>query len=269
VIDEILAVRVPVGLVYGIRLRESDEYRYVGLTTKAASRRLRQHLRNARDGQRTPFCDWLRKHGEHDIVVDVMETALGDLESLGESEIEWIEFLRATGHRLLNVSDGGLGPTGVVWTAEQREAARVRSTGRKGVSRPGELNPFFGHKHSDEQRALWSEQRKGTFVGPENPNYGKFGPEHPSYGHTMSPEARAALSAMRRGELNPNYGRTASEETRAKRSAAQKGVPKPSSARSAHTRHHTNKGRTSPTCKFCIADAEQQSPRLSEGENPA
>jgi hypothetical protein len=264
-IDEILAVRVPVGVVYGIRLRESDEYRYVGLTTKTASRRLRQHLRNARDGKKTPFCDWLRKHREDEVVVDVLETALGDLESLGESEIEWIDFLRGTHHRLLNVAEGGLGPTGVTWTAEQREAARIRSTGRKGVSRPGELNPFFGRKHSDEQRARWSEERKGTFVGPENPNYGKFGPSHPSYGHSMSPEARAALSTMRRGELNPNYGRTASAETRAKRSAAQKGVPKPSSARSAHTRYHTNTGRTSPTCTFCVADAEQ-SPRPPEGE---
>lgn len=267
-IDELLAQRVPVGLVYGVRLRESDEYRHVGLTTKTATRRLRQHLRNARDGKKTPFCDWLRKHGEAAVVIDVLETVVGELDGLGESEIEWIDFLRATGHRLLNISDGGLGPTGVAWTAEQREAARLRSTGRKGASRPGELNPFFGRKHSEEQRARWSEQRKGTFLGEDNPNYGKFGPDHPSFGHTMSPEARAALSAMRRGELNPNYGKTASAEARAKRSAAQKGVPKPSSARSAHTRHHTNKGRTSPTCKFCIADAEQ-STRPSEGEKPA
>lgn len=268
-IDELLAVRAPVGLVYGVRLRESDEYRYVGLTTKTATRRLRQHLRNARDEKKTPFCDWLRKHGEDAVTVDVLEVVRADLDSLGESEIEWIDFLRVTGHRLLNVSEGGLGPTGVVWTPEQREAARQRSTGRQGLSRPGELNPFYGGKHSDEQRARWSEQRKGTFVGPENPNFGKFGPDHPSYGHTVSEETRALLSAMRRGELNPNFGKTASAETRAKRSAAQKGVPKPSSARSAHTRHHTNKGRISPTCKFCIADAEQQVTRPPEGENPA
>ena len=35
------------GLVYGIRLRREFEYRYVGITTKTASRRFHQHLRVA------------------------------------------------------------------------------------------------------------------------------------------------------------------------------------------------------------------------------
>ncbi|MEK8228160.1 NUMOD3 domain-containing DNA-binding protein [Oerskovia sp. M15] len=81
----------------------------------------------------------------------------------------------------------------------------------------------------------------------------------------MSPEARAALSLLRTGELNPNYGRTASAETRAKRSASQKGVPKPSSARSAHTRYHTNMGRTSTVCRFCSESGASPS-GTSEGE---
>lgn len=264
-IDALLEVRAPVGVIYGIRLRESDEYRYVGLTTKPASRRFRQHLRNAQDGKKTPFCDWLRKHDEDSVTFDVLDVVVSDLDELGTSEIEWIDFLRTRGDRLLNISDGGLGPRGVVWTAEQREAARLRSTGRRGVSRPGGANPFFGKKHSEEQRARWSESRTGTYVGEANPNYGRFGPEHPSFGRTMSPEARAALSLLRTGELNPNYGRTASAETRAKRSASQKGVPKPSSARSAHTRYHTNMGRTSPVCRFCSESGASPS-STSEGE---
>jgi hypothetical protein len=257
-----------VGLVYGIRLTSCSEYRYVGLTTKTAALRLRQHRKNARDGKQTPLSDWLRKHVGDEIVVDVLEYVTFELQALGEAEIAWIARLRAQDHRLLNVADGGLGPTGVVWTAEQREAARLRSTGRKGLSRPGEENPFYGGRHSEEQRARWSESRRGTFVGPANPNFGKFGADHPHYGYTMSDESRAALSEMRLGELNPNYGRTASAETRAKRSFAQKGVPKPSSARSAHTRHHTNKGRTSQTCRFCVEGGDQ-SLGPSERENQA
>ncbi|ANC32962.1 NUMOD3 motif (2 copies) [Isoptericola dokdonensis DS-3] len=245
----------PVGIIYGIRLKDSNEYRYIGLTTWSSSRRLRRHLSNARAGRKTPYYDWLRKHQE-DVVVDQLYTERESLTRLGEAEILWIAALRAEGHRLLNLSAGGLGPTGVVWTDEMREAARQRSTGRKGVSRPGPLGPFYGMQHTPEQRAKWSRDRKGTFVGPANPNYGKFGEDHPSFGHTMSPESRAVLSEMRRGERNPNFGKKASPETRAKMSAAQKGVPKPSSARSAHTRYHTNQGRTSPTCKFCISDAQ-------------
>ena len=242
-----------IGVVYGIRLSHSHEYRYVGQTTMTGPLRLRRHLSNARSGRKKPFYDWLRKHAD-EVVVDDLDIELFSREALGASEIDWIAWLRAHGHRLLNIAEGGLGPTGVIWTEEMRDAARVRSTGRKGVSRPGELHPFYGKHHTPEQRARWSDERKGTFVGPANPNYGKFGEDHPSYGHTMSAEARAELSEMRKGELNPNFGKTASPETRAKMSAAQKGVPKPSSARSAHTRYHTNKGRTSPTCKFCTDD---------------
>lgn len=241
----------PVGVVYGVRLARTLEFRYVGITRVGARRRFGQHRKKARDGVRTPFYDWLRKHERDDVVWEVLETVRSDLPSLGDAEIVWIALMRSAGHRLLNVSEGGLGPTGVVWSDAQREAARQRSLGRKGVSRPGVLNPFYGGRHSDAQRERWSEARRGTNAGPDNPNFGLFGPAHPSYGHTMSAEARHSLSVARTGSGNPNYGKVASEETRAKRSAAQKGKPKPSSARSAHTRHHTNKGVISPRCRFC------------------
>jgi hypothetical protein len=143
---------------------------------------------------------------------------------------------------------------GIEWTAELREAARIRSTGRKGVSRFAADNPFYGRTHGAELRAKWSELRKGQNTGPENPNYGKFGASHPSFGHVMSKQAREKLSEQRRGAGNPNYGRRASEETRAKISATRKGRPMPSSRRSAHTRHHTNRGVTKDTCQYCIED---------------
>lgn len=95
----------------------------------------------------------------------------------------------------------------------------------------------------------------GQNVGPDNPNYGKFGRDHPSFGHVMSEEAREKLSEQRRGVANPNYGRRASDETRAKMSAVRKGRSMPSSRRNAHTRHHTNRGIKKDTCKYCIEDA--------------
>lgn len=246
-----------IGRIYGIRIDGSREYRYVGLTTKTAQERLRRHVQVSRSGRKTPFYDWLRKH-EQNVVINVLADHYLTLSELGEAEVDYIRWFRSAGHDLLNLSDGGLGPTGVVWTEEQREAARVRATGRKGINRPGPLAPFFGRHHTEEQRAQWSKERKGTFAGPANPNYGKFGEDHPAFGNKWSVDAREALSELRRGEKNPNYGKRASAETRAKMSAARKGVPMPSSARSAHTRYHTNTGRTSPTCKFCIVDDESR-----------
>jgi hypothetical protein len=246
------------GLVYGIRLRREVEYRYVGITTKTASRRFHQHIRVAAEGRKTPFYDWLRKQDPADVIADELDWIEG-LPELGQAEIEWISYLRREGDRLLNLAEGGLGPTGVVWTAEQREAARIRSTGRKGLSRPGADNPFYGGKHSTEQRRKWAEERKGTYSGPDNPNFGKFGAEHPGFGHSMTEEARKALSEARSGEGNPNFGKKASPETRAKMSAVRKGRPMPSSQRNAHTRHHTNKGIEKADCKYCVEDSAKPS----------
>lgn len=246
------------GFVYGIRLRREVEYRYIGITTKTASRRFHQHLRVAAEGRKTPFYDWLRKYDPADVIADELDWIEG-LPQLGQAEIEWISYLRGEGDRLLNLSDGGLGPTGVVWTEAMREAASIRGTGRKGLSRPGSANPFYGKKHSPEQRREWEVSRKGTNSGASNPNFGKFGADHPSFGHTMSEDSRRALSEARKGPGNPNFGKKLSEETRAKLSASRKGKPMPSSQRNAHTRHHTNKGIEKADCKYCVEDSAKPS----------
>jgi hypothetical protein len=249
-----MAAELPTGgVIYGVRLESEFVYRYVGLTTRSVETRGRQHVKVARSGRKTPFYDWLRVHDGEAIVVDVLDQVEG-LEDLGRAEMGWIEWLRSEGHPLLNLSQGGLGPMGIEWTAEMREAARIRSTGRKGVSRFADDNPFYGLTHAAEQRAKWSKLRKGQNAGPENPNYGKFGASHPSYGHVMPEEARQKLSEQRRGAGNPNYGRVASDETRAKMSAVRKGRPMPSSRRSAHTRYHTNQGVKKDSCRYCIED---------------
>lgn len=256
-----------IGVVYGVRLETSPEFRYVGLTTASIRRRTRQHIRNAEMGVRNPFYDWLRKAPEGLVYVQSLQVVTTTLEDLSNAEVAWIAKMRAHGDRLLNLSDGGLGPTGIAWSEEQREAARVRSTGRSVPPRFGADNPMFGQTHSDEQKARWRESRKGTYTGAENPNFGKFGSSHPSFGHSMSEEAKLILAEQRRGSLNPNFGKITSAETIAKLSAATKGIPQPRSKRNAHTRWHTNKGVLKPDCKYCVEDAAQIS-TISINEAP-
>lgn len=128
------------------------------------------------------------------------------------------------------------------------------------IDRPQDSQPIWCGESVLSARALRRAAgevvgaRKGTNVGANNPNYGKFGADHPSFGHVMSEEAKAKLSEMRKGSGNPNFGRTASDETRAKMSAVRKGRPMPSSRRSAHTRYHTNKGVYKDTCQHCRDD---------------
>jgi hypothetical protein len=242
-----------VGRVYAIRRADDFVVRYVGQTSQPLERRLTKHFSVARSERTTPFYSWLRKHADEDIAIDELEAVSTTREALGEAERFWIGLLQANGQPLLNLSLGGLGPSGVVWTAEQRAAASVRSTGRPGVRRFGAANPFFGKTHSSEQRAAWSAARRGQGAGELNPNLGKFGADHPSFGAVRSPETKLRLSEQKRGSLNPNFGKQASSETRAKRSAAQRGVPKPSSARSAHTRYHTNRMIWKAGCRHCAA----------------
>ncbi|WP_394554753.1 NUMOD3 domain-containing DNA-binding protein [Agromyces sp. MMS24-JH15] len=249
-----------IGGVYAFRTYDSDEFRYVGMTTDSVTARERQHFRLAASGKRkTPFYDWLRKNGRENAFAIPLAVVTTGLDDLAASEIEWIARMRLEGHRLLNLSDGGKGPNGHVWTEEQRIAAGDRARGRPtGVHLTGPDSPRWGHTHSDEQKAKWSAMRKGTNTGEANPNFGKFGEAHPSFGHRMSPESRARLSEMRRGENNPNFGKTMSPEDRAKKSAALRGRPMPSSVRSAHTRHHTNKGVFKETCRHCIDDRNNE-----------
>ncbi|NLA64917.1 MAG: GIY-YIG nuclease family protein [Leucobacter sp.] len=246
-----------IGRVYAFRSTRDGEVRYVGQTTKSLLRRRGEHRAQARRGRKTPFYSWLRKQNAEDYEVISLEAVAGDRELLGEAEEAWITLFRNSGDRLLNLTEGGLGPKGVQWTDGRRKEMSERNKGRKGVSLPGSLNPMWGRSHSEEQKRRWSQQRKGTNAGVNNVNYGKFGAEHPAYGRKLSSEARKLLSEQRQGEKNPNFGKTASGETRAKMSAAQKGVPKPSSVRSAHTRYHTNMNVFKDSCRHCLDDAAQ------------
>lgn len=255
-----------IGVIYGVRHESSPEYRYVGLTTTSIRRRTSQHFKNAELGVRNPFYDWLRKAPRDLVYVESLQVITSTLEQLGEAEIDWIGRLRAQGDRLMNLSGGGLGPTRIEWSAVQRDAARLRSTGRSVPPRFGADNPMFGQNHSDEQKALWSAMRKGRNSGRENPNFGRFGEEHPSFGHRMSAEAKAVLSEQRRGSLNPNFGRKASAESLAKRSAAQKGIPRPGNARNAHVRYHSNVNVEKADCKYCVEDAARNLNALPTGK---
>lgn len=242
---------IPFGVVYGIRLSDTSEYRYVGQTTKTAESRFNGHKKVAASGRKTPFYDWLRTVDQSSVVVDVLQVIDTSWADLGEAEILWIAGLREDSHRLLNLTDGGLGPLGFVQSPEQRAASAARMTGKKMPPRTAP-SPMLGVKfHTDEQKAKWSRARQGSITGELNPNFGKFGKDHPSFGHVMSDESKARLSAQKVGALNPNYGKSPSAETRAKMSAATKGKPMPSSKRNAHTRYHTNKGVFSEKCAYC------------------
>lgn len=245
-------------VVYGLRLRGTYEYRYVGLTTYGARKRLRSHKKSARQGRKLPVNDWLRKDFNLvNVVIDVLEHFPDrDFKLLNFREQFWIAALKESGHRLLNLTDGGDGVRGFSPSLETRKLMSEKAKGRKGpwAGVTGKDHPSFGNKHSDETKKKWSEQRKGSISGSKNPNYGKFGKDHPAYGRKYSPETLKRLSEAKLGEKNPNYGKPHTEEWKRKISEASKGKPRPSSRRSAHVRYHVNKPGYSDKCSFCLEE---------------
>src|SRR5213595_3851488 len=134
--------------VYGLRLKTSVEYRYVGITSKSSAReRFVGHMSHSRSERKQhPVNIWIKENGfEDNICMDILEEIASSegLEYLEESEKMWIYAMRYLGHDLLNVSTGGRLPN--------------------------------GYRHSEDQKRRWSEQRKGSISGENNPNYGKTG----------------------------------------------------------------------------------------------
>jgi group I intron endonuclease len=246
------------GIVYGIRLLGQEEVRYIGMTTKSLEQRAKEHKKAARLGKKYPVYDWIRRHGSDSIEVFAIEEAKGNLE---DREVYWIAYYKKSGSRLLNLTNGGSGPNGHVWTKEQRQKHSLKM--KEVVNRPEvaekirqNRNIVYGAKHSEEQKKKWSEQRKGSITGEKNPNYGKFGPSHPSYGRRLSEETKEKLSIQKMGSNNPNYGKVYTEEEKEAMSKARKGKPMPSSSRSAHTRYHINLGGFSEKCKYCTEESK-------------
>ena len=80
-----------IGGVYAFRTYDSAEFRYVGMTTNSVTVRERQHFKVAVSGERkTPFYDWLRKHGRENAFAMSLAVVTTDLDDLAAAEIEWM-----------------------------------------------------------------------------------------------------------------------------------------------------------------------------------
>lgn len=91
--------------VYGLREIGSDEFRYVGQTRKDLETRLKWHWYDANAGGRTKRANWMRSAQRRGVGIEVV--ALEENAEINAAEVRWISELRASGERLLNMTDGG------------------------------------------------------------------------------------------------------------------------------------------------------------------
>lgn len=120
------------GVVYRVfDANEPGRVRYVGQTINGLRSRERSHWGDARRSTRPlyPFARFLKKRPDDGTVVfEEIETV--PISELDEREIHWIAYYRGIGQADLNITDGGGGYRGRVYTDEEREAKRQYMLGR-------------------------------------------------------------------------------------------------------------------------------------------
>lgn len=135
--------------VYGLYSPKDGLIRYIGQTTKRVPVRLRQHLQTAREGGCWPVAKWLRKliREGHEVKI----VALAENAEWNVTEIQTIARYRAEGFPLLNVTAGGEGTVGQVYSDAARQkmsaAAKARMSTPEGreSARLAALASWEGH----------------------------------------------------------------------------------------------------------------------------
>jgi group I intron endonuclease len=110
----------------------------------------------------------IAKYGKDNFLFEIIEEYDTEIKAL-EREIFWISVLKTNIYRYgddagYNQTDGGEGTSGIKFSDERRKELSKRYAGEKG--------PFFGRKHTPENRKILSDAAK-LRVGPLNPFFGK------------------------------------------------------------------------------------------------
>lgn len=130
--------------VYTLSDPNTSEIRYVGITYNVR-RRYNEHLRFSKF-KNTHVYTWIRSLKDKP-KVDIIDTCrVGDFPVL---EKYYITLYREMGHNLTNHTLGGEGTYGMKMSDEFKI--------KKSLSMKGELNQFFGKKHTDEVKKILSE----------------------------------------------------------------------------------------------------------------
>lgn len=212
---------------------------YCGKTVRSPEHRLRQHRckRTSKVSVRLLKCgDFIKMK-----IVEIVPANQGWV----EREQFWIRTLRELCPDCLNISNGGEGPAGIIFSAEVRARMSAAQTGMKHTPEriAKSASSRRGMKRSPEAIAKSAASRRGKKHSPEART--KMRNSH--LGKNNSPEARTKLSVAHRGKskspehianlvkawkrdrtsrlqkLPSRMGITHSPETRAKLSAAHTG----------------------------------------------
>ena len=125
---------------------------YIGQTVRTLKDRMGEHIRH----NRLIIQKAIHKYGIENFSFNVIDKAQ-NIEELNKKEIKWINFYKCLVPFGYNQCIGGDNTMGF----HHREVSKRMMSIKKSKMYLGKNNPFFGKTHSEEQRAKWSEERKG------------------------------------------------------------------------------------------------------------
>ena len=190
--------------VYTLLDPRTGSVRYVGWTTKTPGLRLKQHIWEARRGDRAWKSQWIRRLLAIGQRPAMRVVAVCGIDEGPIAEADLIAAFRAKGVRLVNITDGGEGTPGRKANADTR--ARMSAS-------------QLGKHHSAETRAKIGAIQRRKKRGPMS-EAGRTAISRAKMGHGVSEETRAKIAAAKRGTKQ-------SAETTEKRAAALRGRRRP------------------------------------------
>ena len=118
--------------IYTLKHPDTLEVRYVGKTVRSLSRRLGNHIANAKGNKHNRhLSNWILnilKENKKPII-ELLETCQSDIWQ--EREQYWIKYYKELGFDLKNMTNGGDGNTGLKMTDASKEKIRFANLGKK------------------------------------------------------------------------------------------------------------------------------------------
>lgn len=230
-------------ILYTLADPRTGEVRYVGWTSQRPRGRFSRHLYDARRGDNSHRCRWIRTLVADGCKPLMRPVAILAVEEAPSTEIRYIAAMRKGGARLVNTTNGGDGALGYVPTAEARAKIGAASRGRvlseEARARIGDAAHKRPRSHEEiEKVASFHRGRKRSPETCARISAALKGKKAPPF----TKHHREALASARRGkhhspEAKAKIGKSSRErkrspEARAKTSLTLRGVKKSAETRS-------------------------------------
>lgn len=194
--------------IYGLVDPRTNDIRYIGKADNP-SKRLIRHVWDAQRGTVTHKCSWLRQLLSEGLMPNLIVLEIVPIDDWPIAESRWIKTGRRNGWPLTNLTDGGDGLTGFVFSEASRrklsEAQRGKTPWNKG--KPSPFRGLPGRPHSIETRKKIGDVQRGKKRRP------------------LSVDTRQKIGDSLRGRPSPYRGKTLSPEHCLHMSEAQKSRP--------------------------------------------